>query len=177
MIPPTVPATRNTYSGRSAANQRLTAAWSRRSSSDRLAVRIVAKPSSRRRSTTADPTRPAWPATKTRPSRGMAAMPGKANGGLWRSEGGGSPVDRSGRRRGPRWAGWHPTRGRSHDRHPEAHTGSHPPIGASATGHYIRGDLGHLPRAEPAADGHRHARSERVAGHEHEAGDDGHGRG
>src|SRR5271169_3606623 len=63
-MPPTLAAARNTACGFFLANQSNTAAWSRRSSSARPAVRISTSSIASRR-TSAAPTIPRWPATKT----------------------------------------------------------------------------------------------------------------
>src|ERR1700744_5314020 len=63
-MPPTLAAARNTACGRLAANQALTAAWSRRSASLRDSVSNCT-PSLASRRTSAEPTMPRWPATKT----------------------------------------------------------------------------------------------------------------
>src|SRR4051794_26990559 len=63
-MPPTLAAARNTACGRFLANQPNTAAWSRRSTSLRSAV-SNSTPSRSSRRTSADPTIPRWPATKT----------------------------------------------------------------------------------------------------------------
>src|SRR6187549_4067736 len=68
-MPPTVPATRNTYSGRAWSNQRSTANWSRKSSSDLEGASRAWKPSDLSRRRIAEPTRPLWPAMKTREDR------------------------------------------------------------------------------------------------------------
>src|ERR1700742_1957552 len=63
-MPPTLAAARNTACGRFLANQPNTAAWSRRSTSLRPTVsRSTSSRASLR--TSADPTMPRWPATKT----------------------------------------------------------------------------------------------------------------
>ena len=58
-IPPTVPATRNTYSGRFDLNQCDTSDWSRKSNCARVAVKMFVNPADSNRLTTADPTKPA----------------------------------------------------------------------------------------------------------------------
>src|SRR4051812_36755420 len=63
-IPPTFAAARKTTCGRFAANQPETPAWSRRSSS-RCAMVSSSTPSRASRRTSAAPTIPRWPATKT----------------------------------------------------------------------------------------------------------------
>src|SRR5436190_8778220 len=63
-MPPTLAAARNTACGRLAANHLFTAAWSRRSTSARVNVCSSTSSCARRR-TSADPTMPRWPATKT----------------------------------------------------------------------------------------------------------------
>src|SRR3954467_3903019 len=64
LMPPTLAAARNTACGRAFSNQRLTAAWSRRSTSSRWTVRSSTS-SWRSRRTSALPTMPRCPATKT----------------------------------------------------------------------------------------------------------------
>src|SRR5262249_20209590 len=63
-MPPTLAAARNTTLGALLANQSNTAAWSRRSRSRRPAVSSSTSSCARRR-TSALPTMPRWPATKT----------------------------------------------------------------------------------------------------------------
>src|SRR5580765_5162947 len=63
-MPPTLAAARNTACGRLAANHLLTADWSRRSTSLRVIVNS-STPSCVSRRTSAAPTMPRWPATKT----------------------------------------------------------------------------------------------------------------
>src|SRR5437870_361350 len=63
-MPPTLAAARNTACGRLAANHLLTAAWSRRSTSERVIVWSSTFSRASRR-VSAAPTMPRWPATKT----------------------------------------------------------------------------------------------------------------
>src|SRR5438132_7499340 len=63
-MPPTLAAARNIACGRLAANHLLTAAWSRRSTSERVIVRSSTSSRASRRASAA-PTMPRWPATKT----------------------------------------------------------------------------------------------------------------
>src|SRR4051812_45180543 len=63
-MPPIFAAARNTTCGRLAANHWFTAAWSRRSTSPRDTV-CSSTSSRERRRTSAEPTMPRWPATKT----------------------------------------------------------------------------------------------------------------
>src|SRR5437762_5534241 len=63
-MPPTLAAARNTACGRLAANHLLTAAWSHRSTSERVIVRSSTSSRASRRASAA-PTMPRWPATKT----------------------------------------------------------------------------------------------------------------
>src|SRR5438552_16680977 len=73
-MPPTLAAARNTACGRFAANHLSTAAWSRRSTSLRDTVSSSTFSSASRR-TSAAPTMPRWPATKT-------VLPASSNGVL-----------------------------------------------------------------------------------------------
>src|SRR5580693_1608936 len=73
-MPPTLAAARNTACGRLQANQSATCAWSRRSTSLRGTVRS-STPSEASRRTSAPPTMPRCPATKTR-------LPFRSNGVL-----------------------------------------------------------------------------------------------
>src|SRR5882757_2754814 len=63
-MPPTLAAARNTACGRLAANHLFTAAWSRRSTSERVSVWSSTSSCARRR-VSAAPTMPRWPATNT----------------------------------------------------------------------------------------------------------------
>src|SRR5882724_1359695 len=63
-MPPTLAAARNTACGRLAANHLLTAAWSRKSTSERVSVWSSTSSRTSRR-VNAAPTMPRWPATKT----------------------------------------------------------------------------------------------------------------
>src|SRR4029078_5132979 len=71
-MPPPLPAARNTACGRLAANHLLTAAWSRRSTSLRVIVHSSTHSPATPR-TSAAPTLPRWPATKT-------VLPFRSNG-------------------------------------------------------------------------------------------------
>src|ERR1700723_217995 len=73
-MPPTFAAARNTACGRVLANQANTAAWSRRSTSLRPSVSSSTFSRASRR-TSAPPTMPLWPATKT-------VLPSSSNGVL-----------------------------------------------------------------------------------------------
>src|SRR3954467_11045594 len=83
-MPPTFAAARNTACGRLAANHWLTAAWSRRSTSARGIVSSSTSSCASRR-TSAAPTMPRWPATKTVlpfSSNGILAIGNLASCGL-----------------------------------------------------------------------------------------------
>src|SRR5882724_10546445 len=73
-MPPTLAAARNTACGRLAANHLFTAAWSRRSTSERVSVWSSTSSCASRRISAA-PTMPRWPATNT-------VMPFSSNGVL-----------------------------------------------------------------------------------------------
>src|SRR6185503_17905514 len=71
MMPPTFAAASSTYSGRSSAKKRMTLVWFSRSSSSCVRAISFEKPRARRCRSSADPTRPRWPATYTRLSSCM----------------------------------------------------------------------------------------------------------